>query len=208
MLPGAARASDGDSGLSWGTSATFAGGAATAFLLHESCHAAANFAFGNTPHIESVRFLGIVPFFAVSPDISCPGGRCVDRDGKPFGAGQRGLFTILTAGIQCQHVEDEIILTGEPSLRAADAPFRKGMLAFNTLSSIAYVVANWASLEPSAGDLRGLYRDTSTPRTAMNVLVLGVAALDLSRYFFPDVPALAWASRIAKVAVTGLTFEL
>ncbi len=191
-----------------GTVALFAGGAASAFLVHEGCHAAANFAFGNTPTIERVDFLGVIPFFAVSPNISCSGGTCTKADGTRFGAGRPGLYTIIMGGIQCQHVEDEIILSTEPALRDRDAPFRKGMLAFNTLTSIAYVAANWAGAEPPAGDLRGTYRDTGAPRHLTNALVLGAAALDIARYLFPENAWLPWASRVVKVGVTGITFTL
>lgn len=195
-------------GIRWKSAAAFAGGAATAFAAHESCHLFANLAFGNTPHLESVSFLGFVPFFSIASGVSCVGGRCTNRDGQPFGAGPRGLFTILSAGLQCQHLEDEVILTHEPSLRFVEAPFRKGMLAFNTLTSMGYVLANWLSVEPPAGDLSSIYRNTAAPRTFMNVMLLGVVALDLARYFYPDVAWLPWASRISKLAVTGVTFTL
>ncbi len=114
----------------------------------------------------------------------------------------------MTAGIQCQQLADEIILTHDPALRIHQAPFRKGMLAFGTLTSIAYVLSNWASVEPPAGDLRGAYRDTGAPRNVVNLLVLSAAVLDLSRYFFPDAPLLPWLSRAAKIGVTGITFTL
>jgi hypothetical protein len=188
--------------------ASFIGGAASAFLLHESGHLVANLAFGNTPHLESVSFLGFVPFFAISPGISCFDGRCTREDGRPFAAGTRGLYVILSAGLQEQHIADEIILTHEPSLRFVEAPFRKGMLAFNTLTSIGYVLANWAGIEPSSGDLAGLYRNTATPRAFMNTMVLSIAVLDLARYYFPQVSLLPWVSRVCKIAVGGLVFTL
>jgi hypothetical protein len=213
VLPGVAGAevpasAPREPGMDWSSATLFAAGTASAFLMHEGCHAAANFAFGNRPHLEAVNFAGVLPFFAVAPGITCANGTCYDRDGRRFGGGRQGVFTIVMAGIQCQHLADEIILTSDPALRAHDAPFRKGLLAFNTLTSIAYVAANWASLEPPAGDLRGTYRDTGAPRNLVNALVLGAAVLDLSRYFFPDVTWLPWLSRAAKLGVTGITFTL
>jgi hypothetical protein len=193
-------------GIGWSSVGLFAAGAATAFLAHEGCHAIANFAFGNTPRLERVSFVGVLPFFTVSPGIQCPGDRCVKRDGQPFDGGRPGLYTILTAGLQCQHLADEIMLTTDPRLKEREAPFRKGMLAFNTLTSLAYVAANWAGAEPPAGDLAGVYRDTRAPRNLTNVLVLSAAALDIARYFAPDAPALPWLSRFAKLGVTGITF--
>jgi hypothetical protein len=193
-------------GIRWTSVALFVAGGATAFLAHEGCHALANFAFGNTPRLERVSFVGVVPFFTVSPGIQCVGDTCVKRDGQPFADGRPGLYTILTAGLQCQHLADEIMLTSEPRLKDREAPFRKGMLAFNTITSVAYVAANWLGAEPAAGDLAGVYRDTRAPRTLTNVLVLGAAALDIARFLAPDAPALPWLSRAAKLGVTGITF--
>ncbi len=194
------------SGIRWNKLALFAAGAATGFVAHESCHVAANLAFGNTPHLESVTFLGFVPFFAISPNVECRNGHCTTPSGQPFG--KQALYTIVSAGIQCQQYEDEVILTLEPRLRFEDAPFRKGMVTFNTLLSVGYVLSDWAGIEPPAGDMVGIHRDAGAPRHLMNTLVLGVAGLDIARYFFPDASWLAWVSRSLKVTVTGVVFTL
>ena len=191
--------------------ALFLGGSLTAFTLHESGHAVANLSFGCTPHLESVSFGGVVPFFSITSDVTCRGDRCaypVQGGTARFDAGRRGLFTILMAGFHMQHVSDELILSFNPALRYEEAPFRKGMLAFNTLTSIGYVAANWVGLEPEKGDLYGAYAMTGAPRHAVNSILLGVAVLDLARYAFPDVRWLAWASRAAKVGFAGVTFAL
>ena len=125
----------------WSSVALFLGGAATAFAAHEAGHVAANLALGNVPRLAPVTFAGAVPFFSISPDISCVNGRCFQRDGQPFAAGPHGLFAIVSAGFNVQHALDEIILTTDPRLRGDDAPFRKGMLAFGTLTSVGYVLA-------------------------------------------------------------------
>ncbi len=195
----------------WRSPSLFLGGALAAFLAHESGHAVANLSFGATPHLESVSFAGAVPFFSVTSDITCSGDRCtrpVDGGTVTFGAGRRGLFTILMAGFHVQHATDEVILTLTPRLRYEEAPLRKGMLAFNTLTSAGYVLANWVGLEPEKGDLHGTYAQTGAPRHLVNGILLGVAALDLARYAFPDVRWLAWASRVGKVGLAGLTFTL
>jgi hypothetical protein len=186
----------------------FAAGAASAFAIHESCHLVANLALGNVPRVSPVTYGGVIPFFTIDHGITCPGGRCVTRDGSTFGPGRPGLFLILSAGFQCQHLGDEIILTTTPDLRAQDAPFLKGMLAFNTLAAAAYVVADWGGAEPPQGDLVGLYRDARAPRNAMNGLLLGVALLDVARYVWPDVGWLAWASRTLKVGAGGVVLTL
>jgi len=82
------------------------------------------------------------------------------------------------------------------------------MLAFNTLTSIGYVVANWAGVEPVDGDVRGISRDGGAPRMLLSTLVLGIAAVDVARYYFPQARWLAWLNRVAKVSVTGIAFAM
>jgi hypothetical protein len=191
--------------------ALFLGGSLAAFGLHESGHLFANLAYGNAPHLEPVSFAGVIPFFSITADVTCRGDRCtypIAGGSAPFGGGRRGLFTILMAGFHAQHVSDELILSFNPALRYEDAPFRKGMLAFNTLTSIGYVAANWVGLEPEKGDLHGAYAMTGAPRHVVNSLLLGVALLDLARYAFPGVRWLAWPSRAAKLGLAGVTFTL
>ena len=183
--------------------ALFAAGAATGFAAHESCHLLTNLLLGGTPRLERVTFLGFIPFFAISPGLSCSSGRCT-RFGEPFGAGTRGVYAIVSAGFQCQHIEDEVILTDAPKLREQEAPFRKGMLAFNTLTSVGYVLANWLALEPPQGDIATVTRLTPAPRGVVTGLLLATASLDLARYFAPDEKWLAWVSRVTKVAMGGL----
>jgi hypothetical protein len=82
------------------------------------------------------------------------------------------------------------------------------MLAFNTLTSIGYVLANWTGVEPVDGDIRGIHRDGGAPRLLMSSVVLGIAAMDIARYYFPEARWLAWLSRVAKVSVTGVAFAM
>ena len=205
----AARAGDDGGGRPAIASAgLFAAGAATAFAAHEGCHLATNLALGNVPRLEPVRFGGFLPFFTIDHGISCTGDRCVRRDGSTFGPGRPGLFLILTAGFQCQHVGNEAILSSAPDLRRQDAPFRTGMLAFNTLASVAYVAADWGGFQPDQGDLAGLRRDAGAPRHLFNGLLLGVALLDAARFVWPDVEWLAWTSRSLKLGAGGVVLTL
>jgi hypothetical protein len=194
--------------FTWGAAAIFAGGAATALAAHETCHLLSNLALGNRPGFQSVTFMGFIPYFAIVPSIRCRGGDCKEHNGERFWPGRPGLYTIVSSGIQCQHYEDEVILTRRPGLRMDDAPFRKGMLAFNTVISIGYVVANWTGVEPTDGDIRGIYRDGGAPRFWLSSLVLGIAAVDIARYFHPHARWLAWLNRVAKVSVTGIAFAM
>jgi hypothetical protein len=194
--------------FTWRSAAIFAGGAATALATHESCHLIANWATGNQPSFEPVSFLGFIPYFAIVPSIHCRNGDCHKRNGEHYWAGRPGLYTIVTAGLQCQHYEDEVILTRRPELRMDSAPFRKGMLAFNTLLSIGYVLANWTGVEPVDGDIAGIHRDGGAPRLLLSSMVLGIAVVDIARYYYPRAPWLAWLNRVAKVSITGIAFAM
>ncbi len=185
-----------------------AGGAITALAAHESCHLIANLATGNRPSFQSVTFLGFIPYFAITPSIHCRGESCYKSNGQSYGAGRPGLYTIVSAGIQCQQYEDEVILTRRPGLRMDDAPFRKGMLAFNTLLSIGYVLANWIGVEPTDGDIRGIHRDGGAPRFLLSSMIFGIAAVDIARYYYPHARWLAWLNRVAKLSVTGIAFAM
>ena len=99
-----------------------AAGFVTAFVVHEACHGVANLAMANVPTLEPVTFLGFLPFFAVSPNITCINGTCVKRDGSPFVPGPNGYAFIVSSGILCQEITNEIILTGNPRIRYETAP--------------------------------------------------------------------------------------
>jgi hypothetical protein len=190
--------------VSFGSVAITAAGFVTAFVIHEACHGVANLAMGNVPTLEPVRFLGFLPFFAVSPGITCNQGTCFRRNGTPFQPGPRGYAVIVSAGLICQEVTNEIILTVQPGLRYEKAPFLKGMLLFNTAASVAYGIANLAGIEPPEGDLRALDSVSPLPRGVFAAAILGTAALDVARYFLPDSQWLPWVSRGTKVVTLGM----
>lgn len=184
-----------------------AAGFVTAFVVHEGCHAVANLSMANVPTLEPVRFAGFLPFFAVSPNIYCRGGTCTKAGGQPFWPGPRGYAFIVSSGILCQEITNEIILTGNPDIRQERKPFLKGMLLFNTATSVAYAIANLTGIEPPEGDLRGLNGTVGVPNGVMAGVVLATAALDVARYFLPDVAWLPWVSRGSKVLTLGLVLS-
>jgi hypothetical protein len=190
--------------ITFASVALTAAGFVTAFVVHEACHGVANLAMANVPTLEPVTFLGFLPFFAVSPNITCVDGDCWKRDGSPFAPGPNGYAFIVSSGILCQEVTDEIILTGNPRIRYETAPFLKGMLLFNTATSVAYGIANLLRIEPPEGDLHGLDKLPGMPHGVFAALVLGTAALDVARYFLPDVGWLPWVSRGSKVLTVGV----
>ena len=179
-------------------------GFVTAFVVHEACHGVANLAMANVPTLEPVRFVGFLPFFAVSPNIQCREGTCVRRNGEPFQPGPTGYAFIVSSGILCQEITDEIILTEHPRIRHETEPFLKGMLLFNVATSVAYGIANLARIEPPQGDLHGLDAVRRVPHGVFAALVLGTAALDVARYFLPEARWLPWMSRGSKAVTLGL----
>lgn len=181
-----------------------AAGFVSAFVVHEACHGVANLAMANVPTLEPVRFAGFLPFFAVSPNIQCRDGTCLKRNGDPFVPGPRGYAFIVSSGILCQEITDEIILTEHPRIRHETSPFLKGMLLFNVATSVAYGIANLSGIEPPEGDVRGLDSAGRIPHGVFAALVLGTAALDVARYFLPDVDWLPWVSRGSKVVTVGV----
>jgi hypothetical protein len=206
--PRAATAEPTPPRFTWRSTAISAGGAVTALAAHESCHIITNLALGNRPGFQSVTFAGFIPYFAITPSIHCRGENCFKSNGQSFAPGRPGLYTIVSAGIQCQQYEDEVILTRRPGLRMENAPFRKGMLAFNTLLSIGYVLTNWIGVEPTDGDIQGIHRDGGAPRLLLSSMIFGIAAVDIARYYYPRARWLAWLNRAAKLSVTGIAFAM
>lgn len=193
---------------SWGSVAWFLGGAAAAFVGHESCHVAMNLSLGVVPEIRPVTYLGFVPFFSISPTVTCGANGCVKDSGAPFGPGKGGLYAIVAAGMQCQQISNEIILSTDPQLVRHEAPFRKGMLAFNVLLSLGYAVSNWAGVEPRSGDVSSLDRLVRAPQGLIALSVFAPAVLDALRFFFPDAPGLPFVSWVAKGALVGFVFSI
>ena len=73
-----------------------------------------------------------IPFFAITHEPVSP----------------RREYTISSAGFWMQHLGNEILLTRHPGLRADHAPGRKGLFAFNVLTSVAYGINAMAQAGP------------------------------------------------------------
>jgi hypothetical protein len=171
------------------TFGTFLLGGATGLLLHESGHLVFDFAFDADPAIRKVDFHGI-PFFAIS-----------HRDGLP----RRKEFVISSAGFWVQHAGSEWILSRRPRLRDERAPFAKGVLAFNVLTSTAYAGAAFARTGPVERDTRGMAESSGIDERWIGALVLAPAALDAWRYYDPKAKWAEWISRGVKVLLVLLT---
>ena len=183
-----------------------AAGALTGFFAHEGGHLFANFVYGNVPRLEGLWAFGLVPFFAISPRIECDGDHCTTYDGHEFHGGPRGKLVITSGGFNVQHLTDEILLTRDPTLRYHYAPFRKGLLAFNTLLSIGYTLASWTRTEDPHGDVsHSAHLAGLSSEVYAGMLVLP-AVFDLYRYFHPDSWWAPWVSRGGKAAFLGVIF--
>lgn len=169
----------------------FFAGAAVAFGAHEVGHLLFDVAFDAQPGIGRVDFHGI-PFFAVT---------------HRSGMSPRREFTISSAGFWVQHATDEWLLTTRPRLKAQQAPFAKGVLAFNVVTSIAYAGAAFARTGPVERDTRGMADSVRVNERWIGLLILAPAALDAWRYFKPDARAPVWLSRGFKAGAVVLVLK-
>jgi len=160
---------------------------------HEAAHVFFDTTFGADPGFKRVNYGGI-PFFAITH----------------HPVSRRREFVISSAGFWTQHAVDEWLLSTRPALRREHAPFLKGMLAFNIITSVAYSGVAFTRTGPPERDTRGIAA-TAGPE-GMNerwvgVLVLAPAALDAYRYVAPRARWAAWASRAVKVGMVLLVLR-
>jgi hypothetical protein len=135
--------------------------------------------------IRRVEFVG-VPFFAL---------------GHPGGLPARQEYVISSAGIWSQHLTSEWILTARPGIRQEQAPFLKGVLAFDILLSTGYGLAAVAQVGPPERDPRGMAVGSGLPEPLVGGLLLAPAVLDTWRYHRP---AAKWPRRISRLVKVGL----
>jgi len=159
----------------------FLAGAAVGLVAHEAGHVIVDAAVGADVEFKKVN-AGPVPFFAITHRPVTPGRE----------------FAISSAGFWVQHATDELILTKRPNLRGEHAPFVKGVVAFNVLTSIGYAVAAFMQRGPDERDTRGIAASARLDEPWIGATVLAPALLDGARYYKPDVTWLKWASRAAK----------
>jgi hypothetical protein len=160
----------------------FLGGAAVALVAHESGHLLLDTVFGAGVDLRRVN-AGPFPFFAITHHPVSP-----VRE-----------FAISSAGFWVQHTTDELILTRRPGLREERAPFIKGVVAFNVLTSAGYSVAAFAQRGPYERDTRGMAASARVHESWVGVTILAPAVLDAARYYRGDVAWLKWASRVTKI---------
>lgn|GEM_PF-1245579 len=181
-------------------------GVATGFIAHELGHVFVNLAYGNVPTFEGLRYAGFIPFFRISPGISCNPAGCFHHDGTPFVGGRSGTYLITAAGFNVQNLGSEIILSLEPKIRYHRSPFQKGMLFFNISLSTGYALSAWFQIKPPIGDIYGMANASQLNPNWIALLVFIPAGLDLYRFFLPNSKWAPWVSRAAKVTFLGVSF--
>ncbi len=169
----------------------FVAGAALALTMHEGGHLVFDAAFDARPRLEGVH-LGPFPFFAVAHrgDLS-----------------PRREFTISSAGFWVQEASSEWLLTRRPGLRHEQAPFAKGVIAFNVLSAVGYAAVAFARSGPFERDTRGMADSIGVDERAIGAVVLAPALFDAYRYFKPDARWAKWASRAVKMGSVLLVIK-
>jgi len=182
-------------------------GVLAGFVAHELGHVLVNLAYGNVPTFEGLRYGGFIPFFRISPGVTCNDVGCFHiKTGEPFKGGRSGTYMITSAGFNVQHLVSELILSLDPSLRYHRSPFQKGMLFFNISLSAGYVLSAWFQVKPAIGDIHGMARAAQINPSWAALLVAIPAGLDLYRFFLPDSKWAPWVSRAAKVTFLGVSF--
>jgi hypothetical protein len=168
----------------------FFAGAALALAAHESGHLLFDVIFDADVNLKGVH-LGPLPFFAIAHRAGLPG---------------REEFTISSAGFWIQEGTTEWLLTTRPGIRGENAPFAKGVLAFDVLTSFGYGTVALFKAGPPERDTRGMSA-IGVDERAIGALIMAPAAFDVVRYFLPEARWAKWASRAAKVTTVLLVVK-
>jgi len=170
--------------------AKFLAGAAVGLAAHETGHLIVDAVVGADVDVKKVN-AGPFPFFAITHHPVSP-----VRE-----------FAISSAGFWVQHATDELILTRRPHLRNEHAPFVKGVVAFNVLTSVGYAIAAFAQAGPPERDPRGMAVSARIREPWIGATILAPALLDGARYYRPEKTWLKWTSRAAKAGGALLIFR-
>jgi hypothetical protein len=168
----------------------FLAGGASAFVLHEGGHLFFDALFDSKPFLEVVHF-GPIPFFAVSHERATPTQE----------------FIISSAGFWTQEATAEWLLTTRPRLRDEHAPFAKGVLAFDVLTSIGYGTVAMFKAGPAERDTRGMAAAIGVDERVIGAIVMAPAILDAFRYAKPSARWPVWTSRAVKIGSVLLVLK-
>lgn len=170
-----------DTGITAGAIAKFLAGGAAGLGIHESGHILSGTLFDAGPGIRGVSF-GPLPFFAITHQDVLPARE----------------YTIASSGFWMQHASSEWLLTRRPYLRHEQAPFAKGVLAFNVLTSAVYATAAFGRFGPHERDTRAMAVALDVGEPWVGAMILAPAVLDAWRYVRPESRWAVWTSRAVK----------
>lgn len=162
--------------------ARFLVGAALGLAAHEAGHVISGAIFGADPGVKPISY-GRVPFFAITHDTVSPARE----------------YTIAASGFFVQHATSEWVLSRRPGLRGEHAPYAKGMLAFNVLTSTVYATAAFGRLGPPERDTLAMAEALDVGEPLVGAMILAPAVVDTWRYFKPESKWAPWVSRALKV---------
>jgi len=168
----------------------FLAGGAVAFVVHEGGHLFFDTLFDAKPYVTTVHF-GPIPFFAVTHETATP----------------RQEFIISSAGFRTQEATSEWLLTSRPGIRGEHAPFAKGVLAFDVLTSIGYGAVGMFEAGPVERDTRGMASAIGVDERIIGAIVMAPALLDAYRYVRPESRWAVWASRTVKTGSVLLVLK-
>ena len=168
----------------------FLAGGAVAFVVHEGGHLFFDTLFDAKPYVAEVHF-GPIPFFAVTHETATP----------------RQEFIISSAGFWTQEATSEWLLTSRPGIRGEHAPFAKGVLAFDVLTSIGYGTVAMFKAGPVERDTRGMASSIGVDERIIGAIVMAPALLDAYRYVRPESRWAVWASRAVKIGSVLLVLK-
>ena len=169
----------------------FIGGAAVGFGAHELGHLFFDVVFDADPGVKKVSFRGI-PFFAITHA----------NELSP-----RQEYTVAASGLWIQNGLNEWILSRRPDIQREHAPFQKGVLVVNVLTSVVYSGAALFKIGPPERDTRTMAAALGIDERWIGVLVLAPALLDTYRYFHPETKWAAWSARGVKVGMVLLVLK-
>jgi hypothetical protein len=168
----------------------FLAGAGAAFVTHEAAHLFFDALFDTKPFVTAVH-LGPIPFFAVSHETATP----------------KQEFIVSSAGFWSQEATSEWLLTRRPHIRDEHAPFAKGVLAFDVLTSIGYGVVAMFEAGPVERDTRGMASGIGVDERIIGALVMAPAVVDAYRYVRPGSRWAPWTARALKIGSVLLVLK-
>ena len=99
---------------------------------------------------------------------------------------------------QAQYVA-KLLQRRRHDLRHEHAPFAKGILAFDVLTSVGYGAVAFLEAGPVQRDTRGMALGLGVPEPPIGAIIVAPAVLETYRYYRPESCWAKWATRALAV---------